>query len=190
MRVDFKQVKQDVPIADAIPLLGLDLKQRGDQWRGSCPQCNGGDRSLVITESKQSWYCFDARKGGDVISLVAHVNQSDMRTAAIFLSKSVPSTVPPSPKGQEKSRETGEENGHRKRQADGHELEPLTYLKYDHELVQRLGLESDAAEALGIGYASKGLMRGKVAVPVRLHDGKLVGYIGVIDAKLPPQWRF
>ena len=71
MRIDFKQVKQDVPIVDAIPLLGLDLQRRGDQWRGICPHCKGSDRSLVITPGKDSWYCFDARKGGDVISLAA-----------------------------------------------------------------------------------------------------------------------
>lgn len=177
MRIDFKQVKQDVPIAGAIPLLGLDLKQRGDQWRGSCPLCKGGDRSLVITPGKESWYCFEARKGGDVISLAAHVHQSDMRTAAIFLSKSVPSTVPPSPPGQ------------KQRQEKEQDLEPLAYLKFEHEAVQSLGLDADTATQLGIGYAGKGLMRGRIAVPIRLPDGKLVGYIGVTDAKIPPQWR-
>jgi GAF domain-containing protein len=56
-------------------------------------------------------------------------------------------------------------------------------------MVQGLGLNTATASQLGIGYAPKGLMRGTVAVPIRLPDGKLVGYIGVTDAKLPPQWR-
>jgi DNA primase len=177
MRIDFKQVKQDVPITDAIPRLGLKLRQRGDQWRGQCPHCKGDDRSLVITPAKESWYCFDARKGGDVISLTAHVHQSDMRSAAVFLAKQVPSTVPPSPQGQV--------NDPQKEPA----LEPLAYLKFEHELVQGIGLDTATAVQLGIGYAPKGLMRGTVAVPIRLPDGKLVGYIGITVAKLPPQWR-
>lgn len=182
MRIDFKQVKQDVRIVDAIPRLGLKLRQRGDQWRGQCPHCRGDDRSLVITPGKESWYCFDARKGGDVISLAAHVQQSDMRSAAVFLAKQVPSTVPPSPHGNEK----GQADGPQKEPA----LEPLAYLKCEHELVQGIGLDTATAVQLGIGYAPKGLMRGTVAVPIRLPDGKLVGYIGITAAKLPPQWRF
>lgn len=186
MRIDFKQVKQEVPIAEAIPRLGLKLKQRGDQWRGQCPHCKGDDRSLVITPAKESWYCFDARKGGDVISLAAHVQKSDMRSAAVFLAKQVPSTVPPSPHGQKKEQASVTVSEPEK----GPALEPLHYLKHEHEMVQGIGLDPAAAAQLGIGYAPKGLMRGTVAVPIRLPDGTLVGYIGVTAAKLPPQWRF
>jgi hypothetical protein len=55
--------------------------------------------------------------------------------------------------------------------------------------VKALGLTQEVAEALGVGHASKGLMRGFVAVPIRTKTGKLVGYMGVTQAKLPPSWK-
>jgi hypothetical protein len=32
-------------------------------------------------------------------------------------------------------------------------------------------------------------MKGTIAVPIRLEDGTLVGYIGIEDARLPPKWQ-
>jgi hypothetical protein len=58
-------------------------------------------------------------------------------------------------------------------------------LEFDHVTVEALGLDPETAETLGIGYAGPGLMKGFVAVPVRLPSGELTGYIGVTEAKLP-----
>ena len=41
------------------------------------------------------------------------------------------------------------------------------------------------AKALGIGFCSKGVLGGYVAVPLRLPDGTVAGYIGVQEVKLP-----
>jgi hypothetical protein len=46
-------------------------------------------------------------------------------------------------------------------------------------------LPQDTAEALEIGYAPKGMMKGYVVIPIRLPTGELTGYIGVTEAKLP-----
>jgi len=42
---------------------------------------------------------------------------------------------------------------------------------------------------LGIGYAPKGMMKGYVAIPIRLPTGELTGYIGVTEAKLPKEFH-
>jgi len=55
--------------------------------------------------------------------------------------------------------------------------------------VEALGFAAEDAKALGIGYCPKGIMRGTLAVPVRLEDGTLAGYLGITDAKLPPRWH-
>jgi hypothetical protein len=38
----------------------------------------------------------------------------------------------------------------------------------DHITVEALGLSQETAEALGIGYAPKGMMKAYVAIPIRL----------------------
>jgi len=84
--VDFEALKARVKIEQTIPLLGLKLRQHGDQYRGPCPACkNGGDRALAINSGKQSYYCFSQRKGGDLIALVAHVRGMTQKDAAAYL---------------------------------------------------------------------------------------------------------
>ena len=68
-------------------------------------------------------------------------------------------------------------------------LEPLQCLEHDHPAVEAVGFDPETAERLGIGYAGRGTMRGTVAIPVRLPDGTLAGYIGITEAKLPKEWH-
>jgi hypothetical protein len=60
------------------------------------------------------------------------------------------------------------------------------YLEADHITVEAPGLCQETAEALGIGYAPKG-MKGYVAIPIKL--GELTGYIGITEAKLPKEFH-
>jgi DNA primase len=176
--VDFADVKARVSIERAIELLGIPMTGKGAQYRGACPACqSGGDRALVVTPGKGMFYCFAAGIGGDVIAFAAHIRRCKPQEAAQFLvgtvqgTVPVPSTVP----------ETAPQN-------QKGALKPLDYLQADHPAVQAVGFDPETAKALGIGYAPKGLMRGSVAVPVRLEDGSLAGYIGITEAKLPPRF--
>lgn len=168
--IDFKEVKEKVSLEEVAHRLNLPLKPSGDQFRGCCPLCDGDDpRSFVITPSRGLYYSFCCEAGGDQISLYATVKGIPLKQAAKeLLDHKAPSVT------EETVSDT---------------LSPLLYLEYEHDAVQVLGFESDVAEKLGIGYAKKGMMRGTVAVPVRLPDGTLTGYIGITDAKLPKQFK-
>jgi DNA primase len=140
-----------------------------------CPACkSGGDRALVVTAAKQAFYCFATGEGGDVIGLVAHIKGISMKEAAAFLAASFgktgtaepPSTVPShsSPKNEKAGQPP--------------RLNPLTYLQAEHPLVQALGVSPDTAEYFGAGYAPKGIMRGRLAIPIHDPDGELLAYCG------------
>lgn len=175
--IDFQDVKKAVTIEDAITRLGLALKPNGPQMRGPCPVCkSGGDRTLVITPAKQAFYCFAAKnrqgEGGDVIALAAHIKSCTMKEAAEFLTgttaeieptklavfeATIPVTVPEKKKAG---------------------LNPLTYLQPEHPLVHALGISRETAEHFGAGYAPKGIMRGRLAIPIHDADGTLLAYYG------------
>lgn len=174
--IDFEAVKADNPIDQVAERLGLTLTKRGNQLRGLCPSGQGGERAFVITPSKGVWYSFGLQEGGDVLALVELINQCTTKEAAQFLAGD---TVPPEKRKERPSKESGSERGFR----------PLDYLQADHPAVEALGMEAEDAELLGIGYASRGVLRGTVAVPIRLEDGTLSGYIGITEAKLPPKWE-
>ena len=174
--IDFEAVKADNPIADVAERLGLELKKTGNQLRGPCPSGEGGERGFVITPAKGVWYSFGLQQGGDVQALVELVNGCSTKEAAQFLAGE---TVPVEKRTKRQPKESGSERGFR----------PLDYLEPDHPAVEALGMEPEDAERLGIGYAPRGTLRGTVAVPVRLEDGTLSGYVGVTEAKLPPKWE-
>ena len=68
--IDFEAVKADYPIDRVADLLGLQLRMKGQGWRGKCPVCaSSGDRNLVVTIDKGVYYCFTAEAGGDQLSL-------------------------------------------------------------------------------------------------------------------------
>lgn len=168
--LDFQAIKDEIPIEDAVKRLGLDLTKKNNQLRGECPTCKeGGDRALCVTPSKNAFYCFGGKSGGDVIELVAHIQGCGAKEAAQFLMGSVP-------KEKKKEAERG--------------FKPLDYLDPDHEAVTAVGFDPEDAKSLGVGYAPRGVLRGTVAVPVRLEDGTLAGYLGVTEATLPGSWRF
>jgi DNA primase len=178
--VDFADVKARCSIVDAVALLGLKTTEERNQLRAPCPACgNGGPRAIVITPSKGLFHCFPSKAGGDQIALVSHVkNLSQKDAATLMLGQSSPGTV----RSTSPVPATGTSTVQDK-------FPPLDYLEADHITVEALGLSQETAEALGIGYAPKGMMKGYVAIPIRLPTGELTGYIGVTEARVPKEFH-
>lgn len=179
--MDFQLIKSRVAIEDAIPFLGLNLKRTTNgQLRGKCPACDSdNDRALVVTPSRGA-YCFNEKRGGDVLWLVSHVKGIGVRQAAQELAAHF-LTEPQEPRRSKPSGPGAAAEGVTT-------LAPLSYL--DHS--QAFGLDEATAKELGIGYAPKGLMRSRIAIPIRTETGKLVGYVGIgldADVKLPAKFH-
>lgn len=182
--VDFAEVKEKVSFADTISLLKLELKRSGNQWRGPCTTCNsGGDRALVVTDGR-GWYCFALKKGGDQISLAAHVLEVSAKDAAGELARRAGIVQVPSTSASTVRKNTVPES----EGGGGSKLQPLSYLEHDHDAVVAVGFDPEFCKEHGIGYAPRGMMRGTIAIPFRDETGALLGYIGVEDAKLPPDF--
>ncbi|WP_133122930.1 CHC2 zinc finger domain-containing protein [Zhengella mangrovi] len=183
--VDFAALKQRVRIEGVLPDLGLEMKQSGGQWRGPCPACrSGGPRALVVTPAKSAFYCFGGRTGGDVIALVSHIRGLSMKAAAEDLSRR---TGEGSGSQDENGGNAGGLTVPRERTKEAvRSLQPLTYLEVEHEAVQALGLSPQTCTDFGAGYAPKGIMRGRLTIPVHDRSGTLVAYCGqTVKAESP-----
>jgi hypothetical protein len=145
--------------------------------RAPCPGCgNGGPRAIVITPSKGLFHCFPSKAGGDQIALVSHVKGlSQKDAAALMLGQSGPGTVRSC---------TVQSTG-----TVQDKFLPSIISKPTTSLWKLWACSQETAEALGIGYAPKGMMKGYVAIPIRLPAGELTGYIGVAEAKLPKEFH-
>ena len=176
--VDFAELKKQVSIDRIFGLLNLKLRQHGDQWRGACPICNqGGDRALVVTVGKGCFYCFSHGKGGDMIALVAEARGVAPKEAARLIAEhtgTVRDTIPPSPQrtdGSHASTAPGQPSS-------PPAFKPLDYLVPDHEALAGLGITPETFKAFGAGYAPKGILRGRLALPIHDRAGVLLAYCG------------
>lgn len=182
--LDFQAIKKSYSIEEMMTFTGLTYKKDGKSFRCSCPVHKGGPRSLVVSPFEKDdkgddgvFYCHAAQVGGDRVALLAHVR--DSKPYAVFkeLAERKPAVTVP----EEKEKEGGVERGFR----------PLPYLTFDDPTVLALGIPPEILEATGVGYAPRGLHRGRVAIPLRLADGTIVGYISVeatTSVQLPPRW--
>jgi len=188
--IDFQALKQKIKITDAMPLLGLTPSQFNDQMRSGCPACkSGGDRALVITASKNVFYCFASGEGGDVIALTSHIKGMAMKDAAAFLAERFqqePAPIQPPPVATVPSNSSPKKN----EAGQPKLLNPLTYLQPEHPLVQALGISPETCIHFGAGYAPKGIMRGRLAIPIHDAAGTLIAYCGYALAGESPTLSF
>jgi hypothetical protein len=165
--VSFDDLKKKVTIEQVLSMLGIlnDLKKQGEQLRGCCPIHNGSnERQFVVTPSKGVWYCFgDCGAGGDMIDLAARVQGVTVREAALAIHTyaASPAKVPTQAAGTSGP------------------LQSLDYLIADHPLVKQLGITPETAQAFNAGYAPKGIMRGRFAVPIVSETNNLLAYVGI-----------
>jgi DNA primase len=181
--LDFQQIKATVKIETLIAPLDLTMKQNGEQLRGACPACGGNDRSLVITPAKGMYYCFSAKKGGDVIALVSHVREIGARDAAEeivsrYCTVQSTGTSTGTVRHGTVPADTEPQSGSGEEHPGNRTLQPLSYLQSEHELVQALGVSPETCEFFGAGFAGKGILRGRLAIPIHDLNGELVGYCG------------
>jgi DNA primase len=185
--VDFEDLKARIKIEQMIPLLGLRMRQNGVQYRGPCLACKqGGERGLALNSAKQSYYCFSERKGGDLIGLVAHTRGIAQKDAAAYLVEQFGNGQPAR---RDTSHSVSNSSPSPPAQRD-RELKPLDYLVFN-EAVEGLGLTEATCKAWGAGYAPKGIMRGRLAVPIHDRAGTLLAYVGIaMSPETSPRLHF
>lgn len=194
--IDFKQLKASVSMQQVMEHTGLPFKKvKGSEYRCECPVHKGGKRTLVVNTAVLDeqgcagvFSCHgDDGKGGDSIALIAHIRQGRQYAAAKELhdhfcpdmreASPSPATVP------EEKEETSK---------GGRGFQPLPYISHADPSVEALGFDPAIAEALGLGHCPRGFHRGRIAIPLRLADGKLAGYLSIkpgTSVKLPDQWH-
>ena len=175
--IDFAELKRSVSIASVAQYLKLELRQEKHQLRGKCPLCaSDNPRSFVITPDKGLFFCHSCATGGDCIKLMALVTNTDARSAAIEIQQKLGSPTAPdtAPSSKPERRASGFDA-----EAYARKLDPA------HANLEPLGISRETLEAWKAGYAASGILRGRLALPLR-RDGAVIGYFGLaIDGQQP-----
>lgn len=186
--IDFTALKRQVRIRDVLARYGfldkLEEKKPG-KLVGPCP-IHGGKNgtSFNVDAEKNIFNCFSNCGGGNVLDLVVKLEECSIREAGVKLADWFGLTFERSNGTEKKTAKVSEKSeedaaaAHTSRSANKPLERPLTRLKHDHPYLFERGLTVETIKAFGVGYCTRGLMRGRIAIPIHNVAGELVAYAG------------
>jgi DNA primase len=190
--VSFAEVKAAVSMRLVLADYGVleKLRRSGrEQYRGRCPIHGGEGRDAFHAHlEKNVFHCFACGAGGNVLDLVAELEQCSAREAALRLQRRYVAGgwAAPQPSQPGEGKLVTE-----KREGNPVLRFSLPSLVAHHRYVSGRGLSSETAFRFEIGYhAGPGIMTGRLAIPIHDEHGRLVAYCGrSVDAE-SPRYRF
>lgn len=220
--VSFDEIKKTVTLAMVIERYGWHFRKGGVEiLRGKCPlpshSSQESKESFIATLNKGTggaWSCHSnscaasrgGRRGGNVLDLVAAVENCSVREAAIklqtwFLVPVAGQSRDPAGKESraEKSagKEPGEELVSRKNDAAGESEtnRPLSFalqhIDHTHPYLKKRGITEETARTFGVGiFPGKGGMHGRCVFPIHNAKGELVAYAGRSIGETEPRYKF
>jgi DNA primase len=197
--VNYKSLRAELSFIDILHHYGVELKERGEQWQGFCPlPPHEGQRkspSFSANVGRGIWQCFGCGAGGNLIEFAARMeglnpdDPGDFRKAALFLQKTF---VGKDGGEQEKPKAVLQEAIQERSGQENHDEErpgsvvnaPLDFelqrLDYGHPYLRTRGFTEETIKTFGLGYCHRGLMKGRIAIPLHDREGALIGYAGRI----------
>jgi DNA primase len=181
--VSFAEVKRAVSMEAVLAHYELftSFTKKGQNLAGPCPFSRAHSaRQFQVNLSKNAWYCFGCKEGGNILDFVAKREKIGVREAALRLDAwfslglaevSRPAESPAETPRPEAALNLPSENGH------------LTFtlktLDPNHAALALLGLRAETLTRFDAGYCTKGFLKGRLAIPIHNVRGELIAYAGL-----------
>jgi len=184
--VNFKEIKEKVSMRDVLDHYGLlkGLKKRKDELVGFCPihdESRYNKKSFCVNTSKNNWHCFSCGAGGNVLDFVAAIENVDIRQAALLIQKWFGIISEENRKLAKEKREV-EKPKEEKKEPEEMVNPPLTFelrsLDSKHPYLKERGLKEETIKEFGLGYCKRGLMKGRIVIPIHNEKRELIAYAG------------
>lgn len=190
-RISFEEVKRSVSMEQVLGHLSISgLKRRNARQRkGTCPFCKGIDCFVVTAdggrEKTGAFNCFKCPAGGDQIELVSlsrgNPRKDPQGTLAAARELHEKFLAGSDRAARDNSRDASPQPNREKDRERRSGFDPEAYartLDPAHEALAPLGIEVETLRQWNAGYASSGVNRGRLALPVTLKEGRVIGYMG------------
>lgn len=183
--IDFKLVKLAADFPAILERYGIVLERRGAELVGRCPFHEDHKPSFRVNVEKKVFHCFGCHAKGGAIEFVAKKDGISIKEAAEKLGEwfNIPQTEKSVPKRGKAAKDatpaTNEEP--KSTPAKPEELKPLAFslaLDSEHAYLKERGLSAETIAAFGLGFCSRGILKGRIAIPIHDAKGQLVGYAG------------
>jgi DNA primase len=202
--VDFRAIKAAVNMADILVHYGLleQMETDGGRITGLCPFHEEDTPSFHTTPDRRGYHCFGCQAKGNVIAFVRQKEnlvddwQAARQIQAWFhippqdSGGPLPAPQPRSVEGDEDpSSMSGEPTAPLAATPQPNRLLPWQLEGVDpgHPYLQTRGLQPATIRYFGLGYyAGRGMMTGRIVIPIHNAAGELVAYAGRWPGKTPP----
>lgn len=205
--VDFKALRESLSFKSVLDHYKVKLtakRNQGGQAQGFCPlPGHGGNRrsaSFSVNLSRGIWQCFGCGRKGNVLDFAVYMeglsprSTADTRKVAVKLqgifgprSATEPALPFPGAKREQAQKTRSPIQTERAQARTGPPVrinEPLDFrlkdLRPDHPYLTRRKLQRRTVEHFGLGFCARGMMAGRIAIPIHNETGQLVGYAGRI----------
>lgn len=189
--VSFAEIKRRITLEQVLRTYGVNWLRRSgvDQYRGRCPIHRGqGEEAFHANWKRGIFHCFACGVGGNVLNFVAAMEGISIREAALRLQDDGDDRgiiVAPVVIGRPERKLVT------KKRSINPPLSFALELDRRHPYLARRGIDGATADHFGVGYCSgRGLMSGRVAIPIHDHAGRLVAYCGRAVDGGEPRYRF
>jgi DNA primase len=218
--VDFKAVKAAITMEKVLEHYGLldRFKKSGDSLNGPCPIHKGSNPTQFrVSISKNIWNCFsECKHGGNVLDFIARMENVSIHAAALkaiewfSLDPEAMSAEKPqeedhadhAPKGGDEAPPKSAPQKPAPAPEKNTPNQPLKFrlekLEREHPYLTERGLTLETIISFGVGFCGKGMMAGRIAIPIHNEEGNVVAYVGRWPGeppgdspkyKLPPGFR-
>jgi DNA primase len=194
--IDFKALRSQLDFERVLRHYGVEVKRKGNQHHGYCPLPNHNGKknspSFSANLERGIFQCFGCGAKGNVLEFAALMDKSDpkdgnaLREVALNLQKRFCAGFGTASRETDKPAAKQPSKSEPENDALLAINEPLDFelkgLDATHPYLKGRGFTLPTIAHFGLGYCSRGLLKGRVAIPLQDHAGRLVGYAGrVVD---------
>lgn len=218
--IDFKAVKAAITMEQVLEHYGFlgHFTKKGGSLSGACPIHKGSNPTQFrVSISKNIWNCFgNCKQGGNVLDFIAKMEKVSIHAAALkaveWFNLDTESVSGNAEKRKERKSEPATEDAKpgsetqvpATAKADEASVpnKPLKFkldkLERNYAYLAERGLTLETIVDFGTGFCAKGIMAGRIAIPIHNPVGEVVAYAGrwpgeppkdTPKYKLPPGFR-
>jgi DNA primase len=194
--IDFKELRSNLNFEQVLQHYGVEVKRKGKQHHGFCPLPNHNGKknspSFSAHLEKGIFQCFGCGAKGNLLDFAVLMSNGDPKDTEIFRKVAAELQARFCPAGSNEPKQKMTEKKQTKADTKS-ELPTIVNAPLDFELkgleskhpyLVNRGFIAETIRHFGLGYCSRGFLKGRVAIPLHDHTGKLIGYAGrIVDDK-------
>jgi DNA primase len=193
--INFKELRASLNFEEVLRYYKVEVKRKNNQHHGFCPlPSHNGKRnspSFSANLERGIFKCFGCGAMGNLLEFAALMERIDSTNGTKFREFALEMRRRFCPGAGEKLRSREEEPQmarHAKLAGPSVSIvnAPLDFelqgLDFNHPYLKSRGFSSATISHFGVGFCSRGILKNRIAIPLRSHMGALVGYAGrVVD---------